>query len=89
MKKLKFLWIFIALFLLSTQIWTAGIVTITGKLTSITATQYLVETKDSIYYINRKDTLPIEAEKIKLQVSIAVPFDGITLIKSKHKIAQK
>jgi hypothetical protein len=66
----------------------SAVVTIEGKLTSITESHYLVETKNAVYYISRKAVSADQAEKIKAtdtQVALSVDPEAITVVKSKRK----
>ena len=70
----------------------SALLTIQGKLTSITATDYLVETKSMIYYINREKVTPDQVAKIKsadVDVALTVDSDAIDLVKRKPKTAKQ
>lgn len=64
----------------------SGMITVSGKLTSITKDSFVVETQQSVYTIKRSAVSPAVAEKLErteTQVSLAVPFDGIERVKPK------
>jgi hypothetical protein len=66
----------------------SGVIMLSGKLRSFTQTHYLVETKRSIYFIRKSGLNPKVAAKLNrndMPVNIAVPFDAISVIKSKPK----
>jgi hypothetical protein len=74
--------------LITSTCFSSGIMTISGKLTSITDTLYLVETQQSVFYIEKSAISPSVAatlDKTNVPVSLTVPMDAITLIKSKKK----
>lgn len=88
----KLILLFIIIFSTITQALGSGVVTVSGKLVSITKTQFIVEMNDSTYYMNRKAVHPIEAEKLTklgVMVSVAVPFEGIESVKSNQKSQKK
>ena len=71
--------------ILTSSSWAGGLVTIAGRLVSITATQYVVETKSSTYHIKKSAISPSEAKKItrtEIPVSFAVPFEAILAVQS-------
>lgn len=83
MKNLKLI---LAILVFGFSAWASGLITVKGKLISITPTEYAVETPASIYYINRSAVSPITASKITrtgVTVSIPVSFEGIDLVKQK------
>ncbi len=63
-----------------------GVMAVSGKLISITDKEYAVETKSSIYYINRKAVPLEESKKItktEVPVVLHVSFADINRIKKK------
>ena len=74
--------------LLSSQALASAMITVSGKLTSITNTEYVVETKNAKYLIKREAVARDESEKLskklETEVSIAVPMDAVKAVKSKQ-----
>jgi hypothetical protein len=67
-----------------------GVITIKGKLTSITSTQYIIETKNMVYSISKSAVTPDQAEKLErteIEVALPVPLEAVEKVKSKtsHK----
>ena len=82
------IFIFVSLLIapLASKSLASGVITISGKLTSITQTQYLVETRKSTYYIRRDSLSPKVVEtlnKTDIPVTLTIPLDSITLVRSK------
>ena len=69
-----------------------NIVTVEGKLTSITSTHYVVETKDNSYFIDRKAIPESYAEKMdrtEVDVSLQIPMEAIQRVKSRLQPPKK
>ncbi len=69
-----------------------NIVTVEGKLTSITSTHYVVETKDNSYFIDREAIPETYAEKLdrtEVDVSLQIPMEAIQRVKSRLQRPKK
>lgn len=77
----------IGLGLVSSSVFGSAIITVSGKLTSITSKDYVVEMPHSIYYINKKMVNPNVASKLtktEIMVSVTVPMEAVDQVKTKE-----
>ena len=78
---------FISIFLLQGFGYASGILTVSGKLVSITEQEFAIETKTSVYSINRKAVSPDESKLItrtEVPVSLHVGPEAILRVKKIH-----
>jgi hypothetical protein len=69
----------------------SALITVKGKLTSITEADYLVETPSTVYYINRHKLTRDQVETIKgpdTEVALAVAPEAIDLVKTRPEAAK-
>ncbi len=71
----------------------AALVTVNGKLSSITDRHYLIETPNAKYYIKRELVSPEDVpqmQKLDSQVTVSVAMEAIELVREKQKsVSQK
>lgn len=73
---------------LSSTCFASGVITVSGKLTSITDSFYLVETNKSVFFIQKGSVNPQLASTLtqtEVPVTLTVPFDAIAMVKTKNR----
>jgi hypothetical protein len=66
----------------------SGVITVAGKLISITRTDYVIETPAQIFRIKRSAVTPAQAaqlEHTETQVALKVPFKAIESVSARQK----
>jgi hypothetical protein len=80
--------LFILLLLTTTSSFAGGVVTVQGKLVSITDTDYVIETSSQVFSIKRSAVTKDQASKMEhteIPVSVTVPFNAIDRVQAKKK----
>jgi hypothetical protein len=75
-------------FFLATQSFAGGVVTIHGKLVSITDVDYVIETSTQVFSVKRSAITKEQAsqmEHTEIEVSVTVPFKSIDSVHAKKK----
>ncbi|MBC7385180.1 MAG: hypothetical protein H7301_03330 [Cryobacterium sp.] len=81
-------YLLIILFLFSSFAFGSGVVSVEGKLTSITETDYIVESAHTTYSVKRSSvpkSIAKEIDRPRGQVRFTVPFEAVNTLKRRQK----